>query len=58
MPENPRGAMFRVIGPDRSARVTNAELFFDLVFVYAVTQLSHTLLGNFTPLGVVQNTLL
>jgi low temperature requirement protein LtrA len=56
--ENPRGAMFRVIAPDRPTRVTNAELFFDLVFVYAVTQLSHTLLGNFTPLGVVQNTLL
>jgi low temperature requirement protein LtrA len=58
MAENPRGAMFRVIAPDRPTRVTNAELFFDLVFVYAVTQLSHTLLGNFTPLGVVQNTLL
>jgi low temperature requirement protein LtrA len=58
MAENPRGAMFRVIAPDRSARVTNAELFFDLVFVYAVTQLSHTLLGNFTPSGAVQNTLL
>jgi low temperature requirement protein LtrA len=58
MPENPRGAMFRVIASDRPSRVTNAELFFDLVFVYAVTQLSHTLLGNFTPSGVVQNTLL
>jgi low temperature requirement protein LtrA len=58
MAENPRGAMFRLIAPDRPTRVTNAELFFDLVFVYAVTQLSHTLLGNFTPLGVVQNTLL
>jgi len=56
--ENPRGAMFRVIRPDRQSRVTNAELFFDLVFVFAVTQLSHTLLGNFTPLGVFQNTLL
>ncbi len=58
MADNPRGAMFRVIAPDRPTRVTNAELFFDLVFVYAVTQLSHTLLGNFTPLGAVQNTLL
>jgi hypothetical protein len=58
MTENPRGAMFRVIAPDRPSRVTNAELFFDLVFVYAVTQLSHALLGNFTLLGVVQNTLL
>jgi low temperature requirement protein LtrA len=37
---------------------TNVELFFDLVFVYAVTQISHTLLGRFTPLGAVQVTLL
>jgi low temperature requirement protein LtrA len=50
--------MFRVLMPDRQARVTNAELFFDLVFVFAVTQLSHTLLHHFTPLGVVQVTLL
>ena len=28
-------------------RVTNIELFFDLVFVFAVTQLSHLLIGNF-----------
>src|SRR6201999_3341357 len=58
MPENPRGAMFRVIAPDRFARVTNAELFFDLVFVYAVTQLSHTLLAHFTARGAVEVTLL
>ena len=50
--------MFRVLVPDRHARVTNAELFFDLVFVFAVTQLSHTLLHHFTPLGAVQVTLL
>src|SRR5438128_796592 len=56
--DNPRGAMFRVLMPDRQARVTNAELFFDLVFVFAVTQLSHTLLNHFTPLGAVQVTLL
>jgi low temperature requirement protein LtrA len=56
--DNPRGAMFRVLVPDRHARVTNAELFFDLVFVFAVTQLSHTLLHHFTPLGAVQVTLL
>jgi len=58
MTENPRGAMFRILAPDLPARVTNAELFFDLVFVFAVTQLSHTLLANFTPLGAVENTLL
>ncbi|MCW5703571.1 MAG: low temperature requirement protein A [Bradyrhizobium sp.] len=50
--------MFRVLEPDRHARVTYAELFFDLVFVFAVTQLSHTLLHHFTPLGAVQVTLL
>jgi low temperature requirement protein LtrA len=58
MTENPRGAMFRVIVPNQHSRVTYAELFFDLVFVYAVTQISHMLLGRFTPLGAVQVTLL
>jgi len=58
MAENQRGAMFRVIVPNQHSRVTNAELFFDLVFVFAVTQLSHTLLGRFTPLGCLQVTLL
>src|ERR1700760_1712429 len=48
--------MFRA--PDRPSRVTNAELFFDLVFVFAITQLSHMLLGRFTALGAVQVTLL
>jgi hypothetical protein len=56
--DNPRGAMFRVIVPDQHSRVTNAELFFDLVFVFAVTQVSHTLLHHFTPLGAVQVTVL
>ena len=58
MADNPRGAMFRVTAPNGHNRVTYAELFFDLVFVFAVTQISHTLLGNFTPLGVLQVTLL
>ncbi|MDQ8731795.1 low temperature requirement protein A [Bradyrhizobium sp. LHD-71] len=35
-------------------RVTYVELFFDLVFVFAVTQISHTLLEHFTPLGVIE----
>ena len=40
------------------ARVTYVELFFDLVFVFAVTQLSHGLLEHLTPLGAVQTGLL
>lgn len=35
-------------------RVTSVELFFDLVFVFAVTQLSHGLLHNLSALGAVQ----
>ena len=58
MADNPRGAMFRPIVPNQQSRVTYAELFFDLVFVFAVTQVSHTLLANFTPLGALQVTLL
>src|SRR6266481_90360 len=56
--DNQRGALFRQHVPNQHSRVTYAELFFDLVFVFAVTQISHTLLGRFTPLGALQTTLL
>ena len=39
-------------------RVTFIELFFDLVFVFAVTQLSHSLLKHLTPMGAVETGLL
>ena len=39
-------------------RVTNIELFFDLVYVFAVTQLSHYLLGHSTVRGALQAGLL
>jgi low temperature requirement protein LtrA len=58
MTDNARGGLFRPIVPNQHSRVTYAELFFDLVFVFAVTQISHTLLAHFTPLGAVQVTLL
>ena len=58
MTGNAHGAMYREIAPHRHHRVTYAELFFDLVFVFAVTQIAHTLLAHFTPLGVLQVTLL
>ncbi|RXZ45306.1 low temperature requirement protein A [Crenobacter cavernae] len=44
-------------GHDHS-KVTFVELFFDLVFVFAVTQLSHSLIEHFSPLGAVQTLLL
>ncbi|WP_292230099.1 low temperature requirement protein A [Brevundimonas sp.] len=40
------------------ARVGFVELFFDLVFVFAITQVSHGLLANLTPLGVAQAAML
>jgi low temperature requirement protein LtrA len=55
---NPRGPLHRVLVANQHSRVTYAELFFDLVFVYAVTQISHLLLARFTPSGAVQTTLL
>jgi low temperature requirement protein LtrA len=58
MTDNLHGALFRPIVPHQHSRVTYAELFFDLVFVFAVTQISHTLLAHFTPLGALQVTLL
>ncbi len=43
---------------DDEQRVTNAELFFDLVYVFAVTQLSHHLLGHPTVEGALQTLIL
>ena len=39
-------------------RVSYAELFFDLVFVFAVTQLSHALIENFSPAGAAETAFL
>jgi low temperature requirement protein LtrA len=39
-------------------RVTTVELFFDLVYVFAVTQLSHYLLRHLTAAGALQTALL
>ena len=41
-----------------TARLPNIELFFDLVFVFAITQLSHRLLAHLTPLGALETLVL
>jgi low temperature requirement protein LtrA len=56
--DDPRGALFRALEPNQQSRVTNAELLFDLVFVFAVTQVSHFLLSRFTATGAVETALL
>src|SRR5215510_5099454 len=43
---------------DTHARVTYVELFFDLVFVFAVTQLSHSLVKHLDLAGALQTLLL
>jgi len=52
------GHLLRQIGAHEHARVTYIELFFDLVFVFAVTQLSHSLLNHLTWSGALHTLLL
>ena len=65
MPERPAMDLFaasvshlRVRHGHEHSRVTFVELFYDLVFVFAVTQLSHGLLEHLTPLGALQTAIL
>ena len=51
-------SLMRVRRPHEHHRVTYVELLFDLVFAFAVTQISHTLLGDPTALGLARTTLL
>jgi low temperature requirement protein LtrA len=51
-------SLLRARGAGEHSRVTFVELFFDLVFVFAVTQLSHTLLEHLTAGGLLQTALL
>jgi low temperature requirement protein LtrA len=51
-------SLFRVRGAHQHARVTFVELFFDLIFVFAVTQLSHSLLEHLTLEGALHTLLL
>ncbi len=50
--------LLRHRGGHEDGRVTFVELFFDLVFVFAVTQLSHGLLHDPTPAGLLHTGLL
>ena len=51
------GPLLRTRG-QRGQSVTNTELFFDLVYVFAITQLAHLLLGQLSLRGAAQTTLL
>ncbi|MBC7723930.1 MAG: low temperature requirement protein A [Burkholderiaceae bacterium] len=49
-----RHDLFRPEGAGRRERVTFVELFFDLIFVFALTQLSRYLYENQSPLGALE----
>lgn len=53
-----RDKLFRTRDAHGHAPVTNLELFFDLVFVFAITQLSHGLLEHLSWLGALQTLML
>jgi low temperature requirement protein LtrA len=53
-----RGDVLRPSDSDRADRVTYVELFFDLVFVFALTQLSAYLYENQTPLGALEGVIM
>jgi low temperature requirement protein LtrA len=53
-----RSQLLRARSSDGHSRVTFVELFFDLVFVFAITQLSHHLLHHLTLVGALQTLLL
>ena len=57
MPPN-RTPVLRSEGGHERSQVGMVELFFDLVFVFAITQLSHGLLEHLTPLGALHTGLL
>lgn len=52
------GTLLRSRRAGHHAQVTSVELFFDLVFVIAVTQISHALLEHLTWLGALEAALL
>lgn len=51
-------SLLRRRGQHDSGKVSMVELFFDLVFVFAVTQLSHGLLAHLTPTGALHTLML
>jgi low temperature requirement protein LtrA len=49
-----RSACLRARGTAKEGKVAFAELFFDLVFVLTIIQLSHSLAAHYSPTGLVE----
>ncbi len=48
----------RAKGGKNESKVSFVELFFDLVFVFSISQLAHALAEHFTPLGALESIML
>ncbi|NLS15734.1 low temperature requirement protein A [Rhizobium sp. P40RR-XXII] len=48
----------RAKGSKNESKVSFVELFFDLVFVFSISQLAHSLAEHFTPLGALEAVML
>ena len=57
-PAGRRPSLLRERSPGGHAKVTPIELFFDLVFAFAITQLSHTLLARLNTVGALETGIL
>jgi low temperature requirement protein LtrA len=57
-PLTPTSARFLRERDGHEARVTNVELFFDLIYAFAVTQLSHRLVHNLSAFGALETLVL
>ncbi|MFI5608835.1 low temperature requirement protein A [Amycolatopsis sp. NPDC051903] len=53
----PTGRRLHLVTTDEDHRVSTLELFFDLVFVYAITQTTQLMADHLSPLGVVEGLL-
>lgn len=51
-------ACLRARGTAREGKVAFAELFFDLIFVLTIIQLSHSLAAHYSPLGLLEAAML
>lgn len=49
-----REGWLRAKGSKNESKVSFVELFFDLVFVFSISQLAHSLAEHFTPLGAME----
>jgi low temperature requirement protein LtrA len=53
-PRVPRGLVGRLRAAEASSRVTTFELFFDLVYVFAFTQVSRLMADTHSAFGILQ----